>query len=139
MVHKFLVGGLLSLIPTVVLAASNLPKPNAMGDYATRTSHRFWVVVDPDPQGVNCRWSANMPANWYDPGANLPSLTFDQWDVVRRFKRNSVLISNTTPAGFALMFDESNKPWLKVRTGTKEQICLVRANSKYIQPIEKNR
>ncbi len=127
----------LSLIPALAVAASNLPKPNASGDYVVRTGHRFWVVVDPDPRGVNCRWSPAMPANWYDPVAKLPPATIDQWPVVRRFKKATVLTSNTFPAGFALMFDTRNKPWLKVNVGTNEQICLVRANTKFIQPIKK--
>jgi hypothetical protein len=137
MAQKLFLTLALSLIPSIAFAASSLPKPNASGDYATRTSHRFWVVVDPDPQGVNCRWSSAMPANWYAPNAKLPPATFDQWTVVRRFKKNTVLTSNTAPAGFALLFDTRNKPWLKVNVGTKEQICLVRANSKFIQPINK--
>ena len=119
-------------------AVAELPKANASGDYAGRTSHRFWVVVDPDPKGVNCRWSSAMPANWYEPGAKLPLTNIDQWSIVRSFKRNSVLKANITPAGFALLYDTRNKPWLKVSLGTKDQICLVRANSKFIQPFQKS-
>ncbi|MGA7934615.1 MAG: hypothetical protein WCA35_13795 [Kovacikia sp.] len=122
---------------SAIATADDLPQPNVYGDYVARTGHRLWVVVDPDPRGVNCRWSSAMPANWYEPGANLPPANIYQWSVVRSFKRNSVLKSNITPAGFALMFDTRNKPWLKVGVGSKEQICLVRANSKFIQPFQK--
>jgi hypothetical protein len=145
MLQKPLIALVCSLVPVAATflgrgdanAAAELPKPNASGDYAGRTSHRFWVVVDPDPEGVNCRWSAAMPANWYAPGAKLPLANIDQWTIVRSFKRNSVLTSNITPAGFALLYDNRNKPWLKVSIGAKDQICLVRANSKFVQPFQK--
>jgi hypothetical protein len=117
--------------------AEELPKSTTSGDYSARTSHRHWVVVDPDPDGVNCRWSSAIPANWYDPGVKLPLATIDQWPVVRTYKRNSVVTSNITPAGFAILPDTQNRPWLKVSIGPNDQICLVRANSKYVRPYQK--
>jgi hypothetical protein len=137
MLQKPLFAIVLSLIPAVAQAAPDLPKPNPMGDYATRTGHRFWIVVDPDPRGLNCRWSPAMPANWYDPAAILPPANIGQWPIVRRFKKATILTSNTAPAGFALMYDLNNKPWLKVKVGSKEQICLVRANSQFIRPVHR--
>lgn len=117
---------------------ANLPNADNNGDYSKKTSHKKWIVVDSDPNGVNCRWSQEMPTNWYAPDAKLPRLNISQWSVVRRFQKNTpsqTLNANLTPAGFATLFDESGKPWLKVSIGANEQICFVRANKKYIQPI----
>lgn len=116
--------------------AAPRPTANANGDYAQRTSHRRWLVVDPDPRGLNCRWSRSMPLDWYAPHAQLPQMNVLQWQIVRRFPSNTVLTANTTPAGFATISDDRGFPWLKVSIGPEEQICLVRANRRYIRPIE---
>jgi hypothetical protein len=112
-----------------------LPQPDPNGDYS-RTGHRHWVVVDPDPEGVAGRWSSDAPTDWYSPSAKFTSKDFASWQVVRRFKRNQSLLANPTPAGFVLMADQNGKPWLKVSLGENEQICLVRANVKHIRPYE---
>lgn len=118
---------------------ANLPSADTNGDYSHKTSHKKWIVVDSDPNGVNCRWSQEMPTNWYAPDAKLPRLNISQWSVVRSFKKNTpsqTLTANLTPAGFATLFDESGKPWLKVSIGADDQICFVRANKKYVQPVK---
>jgi hypothetical protein len=120
------------------LASEGLPKAGSNGDYSGKTSHQKWIVVDPDPEGVNCRWSEAMPTSWYAPDTKLPALTISQWPVVRRFTKDTSsqnLTANTTPAGFVTINDESGKPWLKVNIGSNDRICLVRANSKYVQPV----
>ena len=132
----------LSISPSQSKAASKteeaLPSADANGDYSRKTSHPKWIVVDSDPNGVNCRWSQEMPSNWYAPDAKLPTLNISQWPVVRRFQKNTpsqTLTANLTPAGFATLVDTSGKPWLKVNIGADEQICLVRANKKYVEPV----
>lgn len=120
------------------LAEDTLPTPDSNGDYLGKTSHQKWTVVDPDPNGVNCRWSEEMPTAWYAPDAKFSSLNISQWPVVRRFTKNTPspsLQANLTPAGFATLMDDSGKPWLKVNIGSNDRICLVRANSKYVQPV----
>jgi hypothetical protein len=136
MLRQSLIAILFAFTPTVV-AAVTLPQPNQAGDYPARTSHRYWVVVDRDPNGINCRWSETMPANWYDPSVQFPQLDIENWQVVKQYKRNQVLLANTAPAGFAMIADAQGKPWLKVTIGPNEQICLVRANAQFIQPYEK--
>lgn len=116
--------------------AEALPKADENGDYIRRTQHRTWTVVDADPGGLNCRWSDAMPANWYSPDAQLPPLTIEQWPVVRQFRQGETLTSNITPAGFAMLIDDKNQPWLKVSLGAQDQICLVRANAQYIKPVQ---
>lgn len=111
-----------------------LPSPDRNGDYQ-RTGHELWVVSDTDANGLNCRWSRSIPADWVDPSARLPRMNVREWSVVRRFPQDTVLVANIAPAGFATMRDEDEKPWLKVRIGAESQICLVRANSDFIRPI----
>lgn len=126
-------GAAIALSPAV--AQTSLPTVDRHGDYQRRTSHSQWVVVDPDPNGLNCRWSSAMPADWYSPAAPLPAFTILDWPVVRRFRQGTVLTANTTPAGFATVTDTRGKPWLKVSIGPNDQICLVRANAQFIRPV----
>lgn len=122
------------LLPAMAQAAT-LPSPDGEGDYPQRTTHRYWVVVD--PAGVNCRWSEDAPKSWYAPDASFPQMDVENWQVVKQFQRNQALLANLAPAGFAMLGDDNSKPWLKVSLGTNESICLVRANSKFIRPYEK--
>ncbi len=127
-----------SLVKEAPPTEEPLPTADANGDYSGKTGHVKWIVVDPDPNGVNCRWSDDMPTAWYAPDAKLPTLNISQWSVVRRFAQNTperYLQANLTPAGFATIEDDSGKPWLKISIGSGDKICLVRANSKYVQPV----
>ena len=126
-----------SLISTtaVVSAQTALPQSDRNGDYSGRTSHRNWVVVDADASGLNCRWSSQMPRDWFAPDVRLPALNVVNWGVVRQFRTGTILTSNTTPAGFATLTDSRGLPWLKVSIGRNEQICLVRANRQFIRPV----
>ena len=110
------------------------PVADANGDYG-RTNHQTWRVVDSDPGGLNCRWSAAMPTDWYSPSTQFPDQNFGQWQVVRTFSVGTTLTANLAPAGFALLYDGQQKPWLKVSIDENEQICLVRANVAYVEPI----
>lgn len=125
-----------SVHQTLLAQAAPQPTANASGDYTQRTSHQRWLVIDPDPAGLNCRWSRSIPSDWYAPHAQWPQMNVLQWQIVRRFPRNTVLTANTTPAGFATLSDARGLPWLKVSMGSADQICLVRANRRYIRPIE---
>ncbi|URR34649.1 hypothetical protein NBE99_08315 [Thermosynechococcus sp. HN-54] len=122
------------LLFPVLAQTPSLPQPNSNGDYITPTSHRTWVVVDPDINGLNCRWSDNVPQAWYAPNARWPNLEIMRWPVVRRFPTGTVLTANITPAGFATMTDSRGLPWLKVSIGAENRICLVRANRRFIRP-----
>jgi hypothetical protein len=107
---------------------------DAAGNYL-RTSHRHWVVVDPDPAGLNCRWSPEIPAEWYAPAAQYPRMNINEWPVVQQFPPHTELLANIAPAGFATMYDENANPWLKVSLGNPEEICLVRAHTDYVKPL----
>jgi len=115
-------------------AAEPLPRVDADGNYL-RTSHRRWVVVDPDPAGLNCRWSADVPDEWYSPAAEFPRKNINEWPVVQQFSTDTELLANLTPAGFATLYDENENPWLKVSLDEFDTICLVRAHQEYVQPV----
>lgn len=137
MVQRPLFAIALLLLLSSASPAIATPKPDKNGDYSGRTSHQNWLVVDPDPNGLNCRWHSAAPSDWYSPAAQLPKTPIASWRIVRRFKKNTSLTANLAPAGFATMMDNRQKPWLKVSIGPNEQICLVRANAQYIRPIQR--
>lgn len=122
-------------ISTTATAQMPVPRPNADGDYP-RTSHKLWKIVDTDPNGLNCRWSEEMPDVWYSPAAQFTDLNIQDWTIVRRFHSDMVLTANTTPAGFTYIYDDRHLPWLKVSLGDNDEICLVRANQRFVVPIE---
>lgn len=134
MLKQVLAIAAVSFMATPALAQS-IPAADSNGDFSRRTSHEKWIVVDRDSTGLNCRWSSAIPTEWYAPDAQYPRMNIRDWSVVRRFPYNTVLVANMTPAGMVTMYDESNKPWLKVTIGDKDQICLVRANSSFVRPL----
>ncbi|MBD2000568.1 hypothetical protein H6G00_28855 [Leptolyngbya sp. FACHB-541] len=121
--------------PTNAVAQNGIPQPNSNGDFVTRTDHSTWQVTDTDPNGLNCRWSNQMPAEWADPSATLPRFDISSWTSVRRFQNGAVLSANSNPAGFVTVTDTRGRPWLKVTIGANDQICFVRANRRFIRPI----
>ena len=139
-----------STVVTVAQAIAqidNIPQPSGVisdppgdrtGDFSSRTGHLFWTVVDADPSGLNCRWSPDVPEAWYAPDADWSDRDYQNWPVAMTFDYGTVLTANITPAGFATVTDSRDLPWLKVRLGSADQICLVRASSRYILPIPYN-
>lgn len=108
--------------------------PSGSIDYGGKTNRENWIVTDPDPNGVNCRWSSAIPKDWVNPSAKFPRLNIQEWTVVRQFPKNTELKANNSPAGLITIADENGQPWLKVSIGENDQICLVRANSQFVQP-----
>jgi hypothetical protein len=115
-------------------AAPSIATPNSSIDYGGKTNRENWIVTDPDPQGLNCRWSSAMPKDWANPSAKFPRLNIQEWSVVRQFSKDTELKANNSPAGLITIADENGQPWLKVSIGENDQICFVRANSQFIQP-----
>ncbi len=128
------ISAVLFLSSPIDIYAQSLPQLDNDGNYGW-SGQLFWVVVDPDPDGLNCRWSQAVPESWYSPGAAWPTMNIWQWPVVRQFKYGTVLVANQTPAGSVLIDDERDLPWLKVRQGSNDEICLVRANERFILPL----
>jgi hypothetical protein len=62
-------------------------------------------------------------------------MTVSEWPVVERFPTHTKLQANLAPAGFAILYDENENPWLKVNLDNADEICLVRAHAAYLQPV----
>lgn len=134
----FIILSLISVLSAPVTSHAEtlaLPKADANGNYLGKIGHYLWVVVDPDPKGLNCRWSNRIHAGWQSPAAVWPEIAPKSWPVVRRFSKGSILNANGDTAGFAVLADAEGRPWLKVSIGAENQICLVRAHNSLIRPI----
>lgn len=123
----------LSPLPIDIANSVPFPVANSNGDFG-RTSYDLWKIVDRDPAGLNCRWSTDMPEEWYSPSAEWPDTNIQSWPVVRTLAYDTAIVSDGSPAGFMTIQDDQNAPWLKVSIGENSQICLIRANSQYVMP-----
>ncbi|MCT7963480.1 hypothetical protein NG799_03245 [Laspinema sp. D1] len=120
-------------IPT---ASSIFPKNNAQGDYTGKSDHIYWQVVDPDPNGLNCRMGDRTIDQVWNPSAG--ALDIGTWSVTGTLPPDSTFQAALSPGGFVLTFDANNQPWMFVESSNgPEQTsnCFIRANSKYITPI----
>lgn len=111
------------------------PQPDREGEFLGNIGHQFWTVVDPDLEGLSCRWSSEVPEEGATPNAVQPDRDFQNWPVVRTFDYGTVLSASGNPGGFTVMHDDRNLRWLKVYLGSDNQICLVRANARFILPL----
>ncbi len=121
------------LSPTAFAQMAGVPAPDANGNFTTALQlgnrgnvypTRKWLVVDPDPTYLNCRSQPNGAVRLrVAPGAVLTAV-FEE--------RN----------GDAIVFT-AGEPWLRV-SGTdplmigEPGICYVRANARYIAPINED-
>ena len=120
----------LSISSTAYAQATEVPRPNTNGDFLTtqmqgnRGTYQItrWIVVDRDSNGLNCRTPANR--------------TIMNGQIVARFSYGSVLEAVLEPGSTnAIITGDNNRPWLQVRFSETEGTCYVRANAKYIAPI----
>lgn len=122
---------------TPVWAAQSFPEPNAQGNYVSLSSHVYWQVVDPDPNGLNCRMgNASIEEIWNPDNPGFP--TISNWPVVATFKPNEIFRAQLSYSGFVVTRDSQFLPWIFVKKkldGTPAN-CFVRANSALIKPVE---
>jgi hypothetical protein len=114
----------------------SLPQPNENGDYR-RSPHRNWKVVDVDPNGLNCRMIDMTYEELIDPGNDV-ELDIINWPVVGTLKQQQKFKINLGPAGFGVVYDTRQKPWIFVdQTFDDSSVnqCFVRANHKFVQPV----
>lgn len=128
----------LSPLPTDIANSAPFPVANSEGDFERNTGYNLWKVVDRDPAGLNCRWSPDMPEEWYSPDSEWTDTNIQSWPVVRTLAYDTAIVSDGTPAGFMTIQDDKDAPWLKVSIGENSQICLVRANSQYVMPRQES-
>lgn len=126
-----LVGLSSTLLPATAQMAE-VPSPNNQGDFITAVlrgnrgnyyPNRIWLVVDPDPQYLNCRDRPNGSVrSRIAPGAAITAEFIN---------------------GEAIVFQDGS-PWLRIRgtdpltiplQGATLGTCYVRANTQYIAPV----
>lgn len=113
-----------------------LSQVDAQGNWnSSLRGHQVWRVVDATPNGLNCRWFKANPRDWYAPHSTLPNRDIVNWPVRRQFQQGSVLVANITPGGFSFLYDARELAWIKVDIGPNNEICMVRANSRFVQPM----
>ncbi|MGC9525444.1 MAG: hypothetical protein ACP5D7_07885 [Limnospira sp.] len=122
---------------TAPVAADSLPKPNDKGDYIGNSSHAYWQVVDPDPQGLNCRMGEqSIKEIWSPDNPGFPPI--GSWPVVSTLSENEVFEGQLSYGGFVFTFDQNRDPWIFIKNksdGTPAN-CFVRANNLFVQPVE---
>jgi len=90
----------------------------------------YWRVVDPDPNGLNCRMRGTIG----------DILTIENRGYSLNF--SSYWVRTTLPQGYefrvghmtgegALMFDDRGLPWIY----NSDDDCFVRANSHFVRPV----
>ena len=114
-----------------------LPSPNNQGDYMGRAYHTYWEVVDPDPNGLNCR----MTSSSFEELMRLDNRTpfeFFNWSLVGVLKQGQRF--EIFPSNAAGTFNDTRGlPWLfvgKSYAAGAAQGCFVRANSQFVKPIQ---
>jgi len=129
-----------------VIKLPNL-KTDSEGNYQNGSARGWyvWQVVDFDPNGVNCRaTSIFLDGSWQMISmiSRIPTDRFptdiQNFPVVQKFPKGTVLVAITAPAGFSTWEDNEKKLWLRVSLPSQKSInsmCFVRANSKFIVPI----
>lgn len=103
-----------------------LPRADRNGDFTSIRAtyadgsvgfHAPWLVVDPDPNGLNCR---------NGPGTDNR--------IIRRFPNNELVTADASSRAIAP--DNRGKPWLRVKIGNSA--CFVRAHSNFVKPFNES-
>jgi hypothetical protein len=84
-------------------------------NYWNARLHQFWRVIDPDPEGLNCR--------------RAPGVDFS---VVGKLYKNQT-ISPSSAYSEPIQIDPQRQPWMAVQVQGKN--CFIRAHSFFIEPV----
>jgi hypothetical protein len=128
---------LLALGTATLGSTAPLPSPNNQGDYMGRAYHTYWEVVDPDPNGLNCRMT-NSSFEELMRADNRTPFEFFNWSLVGVLKQGQRFES--FPSNAAGTFNDTRGlPWLfvgKSYAAGAAQGCFVRANSQFVKPVQ---
>lgn len=123
-----------------------IPISDRNGDFTSTgrgRGHIYWQVVDPDPNGLNCRMTERFQGIYAD-ALNTPDefLSRDykpnisRWTRVHRFATGERLRAVTgNGMNQHIQFDDRGKPWMAVRISDVRGDCFVRANIRFVRPI----
>lgn len=140
---RLLLGFTALLTVGIISVAVATPSLNSDGDYVGSTTNGYtkWQVVDPDPNGLNCRMASEFQPAILDSIDNPADLYEDnqhdvgRWPVVFSFQTGETLRAVIGNGRFnqIMLLDHQGKPWLGVHT--RKGDCFVRANQRYVQPM----
>ena len=88
---------------------------------------RYWLVVDPDPSGLNCRDGSRVVARYRYGDVIRIGVKGSQTDAISRIDGRTYLTIEETRDVLHLDRDRGRRP--------EPFRCVVRANSRYIAPI----
>jgi len=123
--------------------APSLVATDGTGDYSTRSSHLSWQVVDPDPNGLNCRMGEYGELEIFEGAPPTPDsdprevvLDIGNWPPVATLQTGQQFKTRLNLGGWFNVYDLNNKPWMFVNEsdgGTAG--CFVRANDQRVRPV----
>lgn len=112
----------------IASASASRPVQDSNGDYHPSDRNRphvnwEWEVVDPDPNGLNCRYLNRLEGS--PTGGNDIYNYPVSYTIMQGERFNSPQIA----------YDDRNLPWLRVGGSMTSHICFVRANSDFVRPV----
>ena len=112
-------------IAQVAMAAEPYPQADENGDYYIVNGQGSympyeWEVVDPDPNGLNCR----------DMDHSSPRIN----DIYNFPIRTAFPTGERIPSS-GINLDDRGLPWLRFGSSATRHPCFVRANSRFVRPI----
>ncbi|MCT7969736.1 hypothetical protein NG799_25825 [Laspinema sp. D1] len=112
-------------IAQVAVAAEPYPQADENGDYYIVNGQGSgmpyeWEVVDPDPNGLNCRELDRSARNIND---------------IYNFPIRTALPTGERISSPRINLDDRGLPWLWVGSSATRYPCFVRANSRFVRPI----
>jgi hypothetical protein len=145
--HRLLRSLLTTLLCAALLFASYAAPASALamddlnGDYVPgfrgRTHYSQWQVVDPDPNGLNCRSTDPTGGPLKLDNLALNQIDIPQWPVLKTFKPGTKLEALPRNSGdlTAQINDQRGNSWIAIRTNNQGGSCLVRANIKFVRSL----
>jgi len=133
-----------------------IPMPDRDGDYTAPKRvllYPTWQVVDPDPNGLNCRTPQRFQGKTLGDYADQNNDRYrsiadellqsgihdiEQWEVLTRIYQGDRFNAYGGNLGAQIIVkDRQNKTWMPISVSANNQLmhCFVRANKRFIQPI----
>ncbi len=112
-----------------VIAGEAYPEADENGDYYIVNGRDYWYmpyeweVVDPDTNGLNCRYANRRRKN----GTNGKD--------IYNFPVGHTFPTGTKINSAGIKLDDRGLPWLWIGSSVTSEICYVRANTRFVRPI----
>lgn len=113
-------------------ADSEPAKPDAKGSFR-RTTHTFWQVVDPDPNGLNVRLHPRFPARFDDERDPWPESPVRSWPVIGTVPHGEIVQAMRGNVGVVHVTDPDGARWLMIRYG--QGVGFIRWSVSFVRPV----